>query len=561
MIKPRLFLLAGWAIFVLFSFCAQYPHITEDPLPIAIAGEDTSYFRGDTVVLNAGGSYDPVDSINSGLTYIWEMPYSLEILGWPKEIVDSSDNHRIAGLPKGTYIFTLKVRARNRESIPRQVTISILGPQWIVSKSDSRFGNIRVVHSIKSALDSAQENDTIFVDKGIYYENIVIAKNGLALISADAVNTIIDGRNRGPTVSFQSVDNSSFSKFTVINGAEIENCAGIKCTLSTNITIDSNYIRKNNTDAIRLFGCLNVVASNNCLDSNKYHAIKAEHSQLQLIRNNITNNGWVLDSFPERNVSVISLAYGEGQTSIGHSRFSRNRCCKIWLSNTNTAFENDTFLSADTVLYCESAQNRSLTFSSNIVDGSKMLAYFKPNSSAKFHLENNIIMGSIEGICADSASDLNMISTKNRFDSLTGYCIHFVSHSNGLLRSSNDTFIAAMTPVWCNDTREMSISNDYFYGNHTGSQKGLDLWHCDSGVINASSINNYEMGIIYHDVSILIKNNQFRQLDSCIVQHDSCCDWIDATPNAICRSNCSKQPVIGPNDTASCMKYLGYMPR
>jgi pectin methylesterase-like acyl-CoA thioesterase len=50
--------------------------------------------------------------------------------------------------------------------------------------------------TIQDAIDTANEGDTIYVEKGIYCENIIINKS-LILIGEDKEYTIIDGMYTG----------------------------------------------------------------------------------------------------------------------------------------------------------------------------------------------------------------------------------------------------------------------------------------------------------------------------------------------------------------------------
>jgi pectin methylesterase-like acyl-CoA thioesterase len=51
--------------------------------------------------------------------------------------------------------------------------------------------------SIQEAINHSKSGDTIFVKSGIYFENLVIDKNGLRLVGEDKDTTIIDGCGTG----------------------------------------------------------------------------------------------------------------------------------------------------------------------------------------------------------------------------------------------------------------------------------------------------------------------------------------------------------------------------
>jgi len=78
--------------------------------------------------------------------------------------------------------------------------------------------------TIQCGLDSALAGDTVLVQPGIYYENIIWPfKNGIKLFSIDIPDsTIIDGSNNG-SVIYISVDSVIIDTSTIIKGFKIQN--------------------------------------------------------------------------------------------------------------------------------------------------------------------------------------------------------------------------------------------------------------------------------------------------------------------------------------------------
>ncbi len=97
--------------------------------------------------------------------------------------------------------------------------------------------------TIQSAINAADEGDSILVAPGVYRENLFIATdNKTVLIKAAAgpENTIIDGRNAGSAVTFQSFQvfppnngepDSRIEGFTITNG-NAQSGGGIRCVNS-----------------------------------------------------------------------------------------------------------------------------------------------------------------------------------------------------------------------------------------------------------------------------------------------------------------------------------------
>ncbi|MGA2093884.1 MAG: immunoglobulin-like domain-containing protein [Sedimentisphaerales bacterium] len=75
--------------------------------------------------------------------------------------------------------------------------------------------------TIQSAIDAADDNDTIFVQPGTYYENINLRGRAIRVTSADGPSvTIIDGNGTGPVVQCSSGEepNTALDGFTITGG-------------------------------------------------------------------------------------------------------------------------------------------------------------------------------------------------------------------------------------------------------------------------------------------------------------------------------------------------------
>jgi parallel beta-helix repeat protein len=80
--------------------------------------------------------------------------------------------------------------------------------------------------SIQTAIDMANPGDTISVSPGIYYENILVTKDGLSLIGSGADLTIIDGQDKYNVIYAYEVTSFTIEGFTVRNSSHTGSSAG-----------------------------------------------------------------------------------------------------------------------------------------------------------------------------------------------------------------------------------------------------------------------------------------------------------------------------------------------
>lgn len=145
--------------------------------------------------------------------------------------------------------------------------------------------------SIQEAIDLVSDNDTIFVSKGTYFENIDIKKS-IELIGEDKNLTILNGDGSGIVVNI-SADNVKISNFTIINGGSLSGVnpdAGIKIGSNYNVIMDCN-ISSNKNYGLYLYA--NPKSENNTIKSNTFfnnkNGIFAYYAEI----NNISSNKFV----------------------------------------------------------------------------------------------------------------------------------------------------------------------------------------------------------------------------------------------------------------------------
>jgi parallel beta-helix repeat protein len=162
--------------------------------------------------------------------------------------------------------------------------------------------------TIQAAIEDPQTLDghTIFVEKGIYLENVIINKS-LSLIGENRSNTIIDG-NGGATVVWVVADNVTLKGFTLMNGGSgtlvenADNCLimdnnftqnvdAILVRYSVNCTLRQNIIGNNTGRGLLITNSWNFIVTNNHVFGNKAYGINVNASLNGVIlQNNVYEN-------------------------------------------------------------------------------------------------------------------------------------------------------------------------------------------------------------------------------------------------------------------------------
>ena len=96
---------------------------------------------------------------------------------------------------------------------------------WHVSSlgiDDNDGGTNSPFATIQKGIDSALDGDTVFVNEGLYTENINLSGKSIHLVGHDKETTIIDGNSSGRVVTLDnqsiSAAESSIRGFTIKNG-------------------------------------------------------------------------------------------------------------------------------------------------------------------------------------------------------------------------------------------------------------------------------------------------------------------------------------------------------
>ncbi len=188
--------------------------------------------------------------------------------------------------------------------------------------------------TIQSAIENANDNDTVFVFSGIYYENVVINKS-LTLVGENKNTTIIDGNGTGDVI-YVSADWVYITQFKIQNSGGIFPNAGINIH-SNYSTINHNQIVENDNIGIHLIGSGNNTISDNNFSRND-EGLSVRYSKDNVIINNtFISSVWVGFSFTDSSDNIFSnnLFFNDG-ISLSYSASTINA------KNYNNTVSNNT---------------------------------------------------------------------------------------------------------------------------------------------------------------------------------------------------------------------------
>jgi len=179
--------------------------------------------------------------------------------------------------------------------------------------------------TIQSAIESASNDDTIYVYNGTYYEKLIIDKS-INLIGSEKNSTIIDG-NRNLYIIFIKSSWVNISHFTIQNGT-----MGIYASdLNYSFNKITNNIFINTSKGIRLYYSYNNKITDNIF---KYHG---DHG---VILHNSSNNSLMTNAFID-NYKAVTFSRWSSYNVINGNNLSDNKYCRnLDYSFNNSIIEN-----------------------------------------------------------------------------------------------------------------------------------------------------------------------------------------------------------------------------
>ena len=168
--------------------------------------------------------------------------------------------------------------------INRQISVKASPTTWTVD--DDKPADFK---KIQDAINNASSGDTVFVRKGIYYENVVINKS-VSLVGEDTDSTIVYGYENDSVISI-AANNVNLTGFTVKKSGRGPYDSAIRVERSSGVVITYNKITEN-TNGIGLVSSSNNVISSNIIFYNENYGVEFFSSNNNVISGNVISNNY-----------------------------------------------------------------------------------------------------------------------------------------------------------------------------------------------------------------------------------------------------------------------------
>ena len=152
-------------------------------------------------------------------------------------------------------------------------------------KANDYIIHVQPGQSIQEAINNASAGYTIFVEKGVYTENVVVNKS-IALIGEDVDLTVIDGKGTGNVIRV-NVSYVTIHGFTIRNSGTGQDDSGIYVDHSIGSNISGNKILSTTSNGISLYYSSDNLISSNVISSSYYSGVALSASSNNVIEYNI----------------------------------------------------------------------------------------------------------------------------------------------------------------------------------------------------------------------------------------------------------------------------------
>jgi len=185
--------------------------------------------------------------------------------------------------------------------------------------------------TIQEAIDAAEtaDGDTITVDAGTYYENVIVDKM-LTIIGAGQGVTIIDGGGTGNVV-YVTADWVNITGFTATNSGSSGGDAGMKLYSVQNCYIENNNVSNNRGIGIYIYAHNPGYSNNNTVSNNTLNL------NLRGIHMEATTDSAIMDNIIDSNSEIgIFLTLGWCENNIIKNNTISNSKLGMFSAGSNT---------------------------------------------------------------------------------------------------------------------------------------------------------------------------------------------------------------------------------
>ena len=416
---------------------------------------------------------------------------------------------------------------------------------------------------IQEAINNASMGDTIIVNSGVYYENVVVDKS-VMLKGID--HPVVDVRRSGSAIRL-TADGITLVGFTATNAGNSwqDKDAGIK-VISSNNTITGNNVCNNNRGGIGLFdscdnnitgnnvcnnrggiglsdSCSNTITGNNVCNNNGGGIGLSDSCDNNITGNNVCNNNWDgirLDNSCNNRIKGNNASNNNWEgiylySSSSSNNITGNNVCnngdgiRLYSSSNKNTITGNVFVN-DGLSVHDSYQN---TVEDNTVNG-KPLVYLEDVSDYKVEDAGQVILVNCSNISVENLDlsytcvGIELWETGNSIISNNTVCnneegIYLYSSSNNNKITGNNASNNNGGGIRLSDS-----SNNTITGNNASNNNddGIRLDNSSNNNITGNNVcNNNAKGICLHyssNCNTITGNNVNNNHWDGIIVHDSC---------------------------------------